>query len=235
VNITVFQAQALEVHQKLEVEQQSLFSKIEIIQNHFREVNHSLDNIAFKEKEATTTQANFQKAVVFSAREEVPITPRLTVAEQIRGDIILKAWEANIAESRKMAKEIKEECEEAFDLLDKKSLGIGKKDCSGLLGQINVIKHQLNIKESLNETQIEISQLKQLDIAQMDKWLVKTNLQLQSIKFEDRRIEDRLSKIQRKLYVFEAKDMTEPCKISVQFLSRCVECLRPSEGNISKK
>jgi hypothetical protein len=42
---------------------------------------------------------------------------------KIRGDIILKAWEANIAESKKMAKEINEGCEESFDLLDKKSLG----------------------------------------------------------------------------------------------------------------
>ena len=36
VNITIFQAQALEVHQKLEAEQQILFSKVDIIQNYFR-------------------------------------------------------------------------------------------------------------------------------------------------------------------------------------------------------
>jgi hypothetical protein len=155
VNITIFQAQALEVHQKLEAEQQSLFSKVEIIQNHFRDVSQSLENIAFKEKEATTARAAFQKAVVFSAKEEVPVTPKLTVVEQIRGDIMLKVWEANISESRKMAKEIKEECEETFDLLDKKLLDIGKGDCPGLLGQINVIRHQLNLKESLHEARLK--------------------------------------------------------------------------------
>jgi hypothetical protein len=52
-NIMVFQAQVLEVHQKLEEEQQSLFSKVEIIQNYFREISQPLENIAFKEKEAT--------------------------------------------------------------------------------------------------------------------------------------------------------------------------------------
>ena len=150
----MFQAQALEVHQKLEAIQQSLFSKVGIIQYYFREMSQSLDNIGFREKEATVARTTFQKEILSSAREEVPATPKLTVAEQIRGDIILKAWEANIAESKKMAKEIKEDCEEAFDLLYKKSLGIGKDDCSGVLGQINVIKNQLDIKEILNEDQI---------------------------------------------------------------------------------
>ena len=45
-------------------------------------------------------------------------------------------------------------------MLDKKSLCIGKDDCSGVIGQINVVKNQLDIKEILNEAQIEISQLK---------------------------------------------------------------------------
>jgi hypothetical protein len=193
------------VQQKLETTLQSLFSKVGIIQDYFQEIGQSLDKIGFREKEATAARVTFQKAVVSSSKEEISLTPktlRLTVEEKIRGDIILKTWEANIAERKRLAKEIKEDCEETFDLLDKKSLGIGKDDCVGVLGQINVIKHQLNIKESLNEAQIEISQLIQVDIAQMDRWLVKPNLQLQSIKFEDRRIEDRLPKIQRKLYLF---------------------------------
>ena len=80
----------------------------------------------------------------------------MSVAEQIRGDILLKTWEANIAERKILAKEIKEDCEETFDVLDKKSLGIGKGDCPGLIGHINVIRDQLNIKERLNESHIEI-------------------------------------------------------------------------------
>jgi hypothetical protein len=172
----VFQAQELEVHQKLEIVQQDLFSKVGIIQDYFREMIQSLDNILFREKEANVARTTFQKAVISSAREEVPITPRLTVVEQIRGDIILNAWEANKSKTRKMTKEIKEECEEVFDLLDKKSLGIGKDNCAGVLGKINVVKNKFDIKERLNEAQIEISQLKQVEIAQMDRWMVKKNL-----------------------------------------------------------
>jgi hypothetical protein len=64
----MFQAQALEVHHKLEATQQSLFSKVGIIQDYFQEMDQSLDNISFREKEATAARATFQKAVVSSSR-----------------------------------------------------------------------------------------------------------------------------------------------------------------------
>jgi hypothetical protein len=47
----VFQAHALEVRKKLEIAQKCLFTKVEIIQNYFWEVNQSLDNICFRERE----------------------------------------------------------------------------------------------------------------------------------------------------------------------------------------
>ena len=136
-----------------------MFSKIEIIQNYFLEISHSLDSIVLKEKDDTSACVVFQKAVVFSAREKVPTIPKPTVYEQIRGDIMLKTWETNIAKSKKMAREVKRECEEVFDQLDTKTPGIGKGDCPRLFGQINVVRHQLHIKESLNEVQLEILQL----------------------------------------------------------------------------
>jgi hypothetical protein len=71
----------------------------------------------------------------------------LFVAEQIRGDIMLKVWEANIAERKKMAKEVKDDCEETFDSLDKGSLRIGRDDFPGLLGQINIVRHLLKLKK----------------------------------------------------------------------------------------
>jgi hypothetical protein len=49
----LFQSQALEVHQKLEATQQSLFSKVGISHYYFREMGQSLDNIGFRETEAT--------------------------------------------------------------------------------------------------------------------------------------------------------------------------------------
>jgi hypothetical protein len=88
-----------------------MLSKEEIVKKYFLEISHSLDNIAFKEKGAIVARANFQKALEFSAREEVPVIPKLTIEEQIRGDIMLKTWETNIVEIRKMARDVKKECE----------------------------------------------------------------------------------------------------------------------------
>jgi hypothetical protein len=133
---------------------------VEAIQNHFQVVNQALDNICLKEREAIAARTNFQEAVVSSAREGVSMVSRLSVSEQIRGDIILKAWEANIAESKKMAKEVKEACEESFHSLDKESLGLGKDSISEVLGQVDIAKHQLNIKTNMEEAQAEILQLK---------------------------------------------------------------------------
>jgi hypothetical protein len=202
VDITVFQAQALEVRKKLEEAQQSLLSKVEIIQNHFQVIDQALSNIVLREREAIVAQTTFQEAVISSAKEGIAMASRLSISEQTRGDIILKTWESNIAEGRKMAKEVKESCEEVFGLLNKELLGLDKEDSSGILGQIDIAKHQLDIKTNMEEAQAEISQIKQVDIAQIDRWLVKPNLQLQSIISEDRRIEERLPQLEKKLYIF---------------------------------
>jgi hypothetical protein len=235
IDLKFFQAQALKVHTKIEVEQQKLISKVEVIQNYFQEVSKYFDGIVLKEKEAKVARTTFQKAVVLSAKEEVSKTQKLSVIEQIRGDIMLKVWEANIAENNKITKEIKDDCEGIFDLLDKGSFGIGKDNCPGLLGQINIVRHQLTFKENLSEIQMEISQLKEMDVTQIDRWLVKPNLRLQSIEFVGKLIEDQLLKIQRKLFLFEAKDFPEPPRFFAQFLEKCVECLGLKEGDASTK
>ena len=87
----------------------------------------------------------------------------------------------------------------------------------------------------MNEIQVEISQLKEIDVTQIDKWLVKPNLKLQLVQFVDQRIENRLPKFQKKLYLFEAKDIPEPPRFLVHFLERCIECLGSKEGDTSKK
>jgi DUF4097 and DUF4098 domain-containing protein YvlB len=60
--------------------------------------------------------------------------PKISVIEKIRGDIMLKVWETNIVENKKIEKEIKYDCEEIFDLLDKGSLGIRRDNFTGKLG-----------------------------------------------------------------------------------------------------
>jgi hypothetical protein len=77
-----FQAQALEVHEKMESSQQDLFTKVEAIQNCYRVVDLSLNNIYIKEREATAARAKFQEAILIAPKDDVPEVPRLSLSEQ---------------------------------------------------------------------------------------------------------------------------------------------------------
>jgi hypothetical protein len=77
----------------------------------------------------------FQEAVLSATKEEVTKVTGLSLLEQTRGDIILKTWEANIVESKRLVREVKKACEEAFYDLDKESLYVGKDNICGDLGQ----------------------------------------------------------------------------------------------------
>jgi hypothetical protein len=90
VDITVFQAQALEVRKELEAAQQSLLTKVETVQDHFRVIDQALNNICLREREAISARTTFQEAVVSSTKEGVAMASRLSISEQTRGDIILK-------------------------------------------------------------------------------------------------------------------------------------------------
>jgi hypothetical protein len=139
-------------------------------------VNQSLNNICLKEREAIVASTTFQEAVVASTREGVSMVSILSPSEQTKGDIILKTWETNIAESKRTTKEVKKDCEETFHSLDKESLGLRKYNISEFLGQFDITKHQLNIKTNMEEARAEILQLKHIDITQIDRWIVKPNM-----------------------------------------------------------
>jgi hypothetical protein len=88
-----------------------LISKIEIIQSYFQEADNAFDNIILKEKEAKATRVTLQKEIIYSASEETSKTTKISTTEKIRGDIMLKLWETNITENKRIVKEIRDDCE----------------------------------------------------------------------------------------------------------------------------
>jgi hypothetical protein len=190
-------------------------TKVEVVQNYYRVANHSLNNIYIKEREATAARVTFQEVILAVAKDEVSKVTKLSLSKQTRGDIILKTWEANLLESKRLAREVKKSCEEAFSSLDKESMHIERDNIPESLGQIDIAKNQLNSKTSMEEFWAKILQLKQIDITQINKWIVNPILRLQSIYLESRRMEDRLPDIENKLYTFEANDTTEPSRLVV--------------------
>jgi hypothetical protein len=166
----------LEIHTKIEKEQQGVFFKLEFSQNYFQETSKFLERILLKEREVKVARTTFQKAVALSTKEEVRETQKLYVSEQIKGDIILKVWEANLAENKRITREVNDDCQGIFDLLEKDflekdSLNIGRNNYLGLLGEINIVKHQLRFKEDLEQIQVEIPQIKVINVTQIDKWI----------------------------------------------------------------
>jgi hypothetical protein len=157
-------------------------------------------------------------------------TSKLSIAEQTRGNILLKVWEHNISESRGRANEVKNFCEEMFSLISKGLLDLDKESSAGTLGKINIAKHMLNIKENMEEKQVEISQISQVDMTQMDKWLVQPNLQLCSIIVEDRQVGKSLPQLAKNCYTLEANDQAEPSRLIAQLVERCITCTEHAKG-----
>jgi len=63
---------------------------------------------------------------------------------------------------------------------------------------------------------IEISKIKLINITKIDKWMVTPNLNLQTIKFTGKMIEDHLLELQKKLFMFEAKEIPDAPKVFVK-------------------
>jgi hypothetical protein len=157
----------------------------------------------------------------------------LSISEQTRGDVILKACETNLVESKRLAREVNKACEEALSSLDKGLLGVERDSISEALGKIDIAKNQLNSKTSIEEARTTIQQLKQIDLIQINKWIVNPSLQLQAISLEARKIHDRLPHIENKLYIFEANETIEPSRLVVQLVSKCIQCVKHGKANTS--
>jgi hypothetical protein len=72
---------------------------------------------------------------------------------------LLKAWEHNISEGKQQAKEVRNSCEETFGFIDRGLLNLDSENNTEALGQINIAKHLLNIKENEERELVEISQI----------------------------------------------------------------------------
>jgi hypothetical protein len=151
LDILALQTQAMEINEKLENAHQDLFMKVEAIQNYYQTIDISLKDIYNKEREAHSSRVKFQEAVLLVPKDDVSEVPRLSLSEQIRGDITLKSWETNLAERKRLAWEVNEACIEALSFLDKRLIYLEGNAISEALGQIYIAKNQYNSRTSKEE------------------------------------------------------------------------------------
>jgi hypothetical protein len=68
-------AEVTAVDEKMELAQQNLFAKVEAVQSCYRVADLFLNNIYIKEREATTTRATFQEAILIAPKGELAEVP----------------------------------------------------------------------------------------------------------------------------------------------------------------
>jgi hypothetical protein len=117
IELENFRTQVLEIYVRIEEEQQKVFLNLEVVHKYFQVTNKSLEIVFQKEREAKAARTTFQKAVTFSSKEEVGKIQKLSISEQVKGDIIIKVWEEKLAEFKRITREVNRDCQGIFDLL----------------------------------------------------------------------------------------------------------------------
>jgi hypothetical protein len=107
-------------------------------------------------------------------------------------------------------------------LLSEIWLGFDGESGMEILGQINTAKYMLNIKENEERELAETSQISQIDIVKIDKWLIKPSILLCSINAKDQQVEGKLPLLMKNYYIFEANNQAEPSKLISQLVEKCI-------------
>jgi hypothetical protein len=156
IEIDHFKTKASEIYTNIEEEQQKVFCNLEIIQNYFHESKRSMEKVLQKEREAKTVRNSFQKIITSLQKEETRKSHKLSISEQLKGDIMIKVWETKLEGYKRITKVVNEDCQKIFDFIEKDSVHSGTYDFSELLGEININRYQLKTKEELEEKKVEI-------------------------------------------------------------------------------
>ena len=147
-----------------------------------------MEKVVQKEREAKAARNSFQKVLTSLQKEEIGKNQKLSISEQVKGDIMIKVWESKLAEYKGITKGINEDCQRIFSLIEKDSVNIGTDGFSELLGEVNIVKHQLKSKEELKERKSKFSNIKSVNIAEIDKWMIASSSKLEKVKFTEKTI-----------------------------------------------
>jgi hypothetical protein len=100
IDIGIFQSQAIEIQTRVSAALQDLLAKVETIQNLYQIIDQVLKDFSLREREDGVVRVIFQEVVIATMKKEMSSSSKLSIPEQTRGNILLKARERNISESR---------------------------------------------------------------------------------------------------------------------------------------
>jgi hypothetical protein len=233
IEIDQFKTKASEIYTNIEEEQQKVFCNLEIIQNYYQESKRSMDKAVLKEREAKAARNSFQRIITSLQKEETGKSQKLSISEQLKGDVMIKVWETKLEEYKRITKGVIEDCQKIFDSIEKDSVQTGTDDFSESLGEININRHQLKIKEELEEKKAEISNIKAVNISEIEKWMMTSSTKQEKVKFTEKTIGNQLPDLQRIFFSFEANEVPEAPKALVNFLEKHVQEVEADKASSS--
>jgi hypothetical protein len=228
-----FKNKAAEIYANIQEEQQKVFCNLETIQSYFHEYKRSLDEVMLKEMEAKAVRNSFQKILTALQKEEIGKSPKLSILEQLKGDAMIKVWETNLEGYKKITKNVNEDCQKIFDSIEKESTLIGIDGFSNSLGEIDINRYQLKAKEELEEKTTEISNIKIVNMAEIEKLMIDSSSKLEKVKSTEKAIANQLPELQRSFFSFESNKIPEAPKALVNFLEKHVQATEADKESLS--
>jgi hypothetical protein len=192
INVSIFKSRASEIQRKLFSAQQNLLARIGEIRENCLLVNQVSKNLTTREREAEVARVAFQDAVIATNNRFLVDIPSLSIPEQTRGNILLKDWELNIALGKEQVQKVTHSLEEAFNSIDGELLYIDSRGDAEALMQINVEQISFDLKEKDERDSADISQMDTVDMAKIDKHLLKPSVQLSALDIVDAQMGDKI-------------------------------------------
>jgi hypothetical protein len=223
IELDQFKIKAIEIYANIQQEQQRVFSNLKTIQNYFHESKKSLDVAVLKEIEAKAVRDSFQKVLSALQEKEIRQSQKLSISEQLKGDVMLKVWETKLKEYKGITEEVINDCQRIFGSINKDSIQDETNGLPESLGEININNHQLKIRERFEEKKMEISNVKAVNISQIEKWMIGPSSILEKIKSTEKEIANQLPGLQRSFFSLEANEVPEVPKALVNFLERHIQ------------
>jgi hypothetical protein len=179
------------------------------------------ENLINKERNAEAARVAFQEAVI-ATNNRFSGPPGLTIAEQTRGNILLKNWEHDITLSKEQAQKVTNSLAEACKAINGGLLGMEIGGDTEALRQMNIDQISLDMKEKNERNLTEISRMDRVDPAQIDKHLIQPSAQLGALELVNVQIDDKLPQLARECYFAEASCQAEPSQLVTQFVDKCI-------------
>jgi hypothetical protein len=192
IDVEGFKSRAIEIRSRISSAQQILLAKVGTIREDCLLMHRVSENLTVKERDAEEAWVAFQEPVIATNNRVLAGSPRLTILEQTRGNILLKDWEHNIALGKEQAQKVTNSLEEAFNSIDGELLGMDSGGDAETLMQMNVEQISLDLKEKDERDSADISHMDRMDMARVDKHLIQPSVQLSALDIINAQMGDKM-------------------------------------------